>query len=188
MPPKLAAFWSARWRYSKHVRSFAPQRDRQAAQPLASHEGGVPRHIAKAVIRRDSARYRLCARLSRIHRFGVFAEQAIPAAGKIIENTGQPIGRRESVRRSSRHSTYVFRLDSYWRIDGSVGGSGVELINHCCEPNCRFIRDAGPVWVESLRAIQAGEELTLDYRFPKDVPRTPCDCGAATCRGTINTR
>jgi uncharacterized protein len=92
------------------------------------------------------------------------------------------------VRRSSLESTYVFRLDSYWRIDGSVGGSGAELINHCCEPNCRFTRDTGRVWVASLRAIEAEEELTLDYRFPKDAPRTPCYCGAASCRGTINAR
>ena len=147
-----------------------------------------PRRAAKAVIRQDCARFRLRAGPSRIHRFGVFAQEPIPAGEDVIEYTGERISRRESVRRSSRGSTYVYRLDSYWRIDGAVGGSGAQLINHCCEPNCRFRRDAGRVWVASLRAIAAGEELTLDYRFPKDAPRTPCYCGAPACRGAINTR
>jgi hypothetical protein len=66
------------------------------------------------------------------------------------------------------------------------GGSGAELINHCCEPNCVFERKRGRAWVRSLRAIAAGEELLLDYHFPKDSVPTPCYCGVVTCRGTIN--
>ena len=31
-----------------------------------------------------------------------------------------------------------------------------------------------------------GEELTIDYRFGKDVDIVLCGCGAAKCRGTIN--
>jgi len=38
----------------------------------------------------------------------------------------------------------------------------------------------------SKRVIQRGEELTVDYRFSKDVEGVPCLCGAKACRGTIN--
>jgi SET domain-containing protein len=38
----------------------------------------------------------------------------------------------------------------------------------------------------STRWIEAGEELTIDYRFSKDVEKVACKCGTVKCRGTIN--
>jgi SET domain-containing protein len=38
----------------------------------------------------------------------------------------------------------------------------------------------------SRRTIRRGEELTVDYRFDKDIEQVPCRCGAETCRGVIN--
>ncbi len=38
----------------------------------------------------------------------------------------------------------------------------------------------------SKRLIEPGEELTVDYRFAKDVGTVSCRCGAKTCRGIIN--
>ena len=123
---------------------------------------------------------------SPIHRWGVYADEFIPARRKIIEYKGERISRRETKRRAERPFNYLFTLNSYWTIDGSVGGSGAEYINHCCEPNvyARIIKDH--ILYMSLRDIRAGEELTLDYHFEKDVERVPCICGAANCRGTIN--
>ena len=81
----------------------------------------------------------------------------------------------------------MFRLNRYWCIDGAVGGSGAELINHCCEPNAKFRREGERVWVSSLKPVARGEELLLDYRFRKG-GNVPCYCGAPSCRGTINLR
>jgi len=124
---------------------------------------------------------------SKIHRWGVYATDFIPAKRKVIEYTGEKISRRETKRRAdASNMIYLFTLDPYWTIDGSVGGSGAQYINHSCEPNlvARILR--GHIIYMSLRDIRPGEELTVDYHFDKKVERVPCKCGATKCRGTIN--
>ncbi|HEX4170816.1 MAG TPA: SET domain-containing protein-lysine N-methyltransferase [Bryobacteraceae bacterium] len=125
---------------------------------------------------------------SHIHRWGVYAGQSIPANRKVIEYTGQKISRRETKRRAETNSNliYLFTLDKYWTIDGAVGGSGAEYINHSCDPNLAARIVKGHILYVSVRPIKKGEELTVDYHFDKKVERVPCKCGAATCRGTIN--
>ena len=81
------------------------------------------------------SRFRLEIRESRIHRRGVYACEPIPPRRKVIEYTGERISRRETKRRGDWRLTYLFILDSYWTIDGAVGGSGAEIINHSCDPN-----------------------------------------------------
>ncbi len=131
--------------------------------------------------------YRLEVRPSRIHRWGVFALQRIPARRKVIEYTGERISRKETKRRSQgRRHIYLFELDSYWCIDGAVGGSGAELINHCCDPNLYSAIYRGHIVYMSRRVIHPGEELTVDYRFEHGMERVACRCGATKCRGTIN--
>jgi len=62
---------------------------------------------------------------SKIHRWGVYATEFIPAGRKVIEYTGERINRRETKRRADlRTFTYLFTLDPYWTIDGAAGGSG----------------------------------------------------------------
>ena len=110
----------------------------------------------------------------------------IPARRKVIEYTGERISRRETKRRGDGPVTYLFTLDNYWTLDGAFGGSGAEIINHSCEPNLRAMTFKGHILYISKRAIRRGEELTLDYRFDKDIEQVPCCCGAKKCRGVIN--
>jgi SET domain-containing protein len=124
---------------------------------------------------------------SKIHRWGVYATERIPAGRKVIEYTGERISRRETKRRADGTDLiYLFTLDPYWTLDGSVGGSGAEYINHSCEPNLVSRILKGHILYISSRAIAPGEELTIDYRFDKKVERVDCRCGARNCRGTIN--
>ena len=134
----------------------------------------------------DYACFRLEIRPSKIHRWGIYTLDPIPARRKVIEYTGEKINRKETKRRGDAKLTYLFTLNSYWTIDGSVGGSGAEYINHCCEPNLRTWIYKDHILYVSKRSIAAGEELTVDYHFSKDVERVPCKCGAPGCRGTIN--
>ena len=139
--------------------------------------------------------FKLRIRNSGIHRLGVFAAENIPPGRKVIEYAGEKISRQETRRRflegsngRSQRLNYLAGLDSYWAIDGAVGGNGAELINHSCEPNLRLRKIRKRLWLVSLRRVRAGEELGYDYHFAKNGERVRCHCGAPKCRGTINLR
>ena len=132
--------------------------------------------------------FRMEIRESRIHRRGVYALERIPAGRKVIEYTGERIARRESKRRGSQRVTYLFILDDYWTVDGAVGGSGAEIINHACDPNLYTRIQQGHILYMSKRLIEPGEELTVDYRFSDKAQTVKCTCGSPACRGTINVK
>ena len=133
----------------------------------------------------DHCRFRLRAGSSSIHRFGVFAEEVIPAKRRVVEYTGERIDQKQANRRANRAHVYLFNLDDGRMIDGAVGGSGAEFINHSCEPNLIAREQKGRIWYSSLRRIEPGEELTIDYRLDSD-DEHPCGCGTASCRGVLN--
>ena len=128
--------------------------------------------------------YRLRAAESRIHRWGVYAAEDIPANRKVIEYRGERIGPREAKKRGN--TPYLFVLDDYWTIDGGVGGSGAELINHSCQPNLVSRIMKGHIIYMSLRQIPKGEELTVDYNYDETDETMKCLCGHRHCRGIIN--
>ena len=132
------------------------------------------------------ARFRMILRRSPIHGWGVCAGETIPARRKVIEYTGELINRKETKRRGVGPHTYLFTLNDYWTIDGSVGGSGAEYINHSCDPNLRAWICKEHILYMSKRKIARGEELTVDYHFSKKIEEVPCRCAAPNCRGTIN--
>ena len=97
------------------------------------------------------------------------------------------LDRRETKRRAdASEMIYLFTLDPYWTLDGSVGGSGAEYINHSCDPNLVTRIVKGHIIYMSARDIKPGEELTVDYRFSDKIERVTCRCGAKKCRGVIN--
>lgn len=54
-------------------------------------------------------------------------------------------------------------------------------LNHSCEPNCSV---RGRNAITALRAIKAGEEITIDYSFTDSMPNWDmrCLCGTKGCR------
>jgi SET domain-containing protein len=158
---------------SKISKASKPDRGR-------SWQGPEPR------LNQKECRFKLKLRESKIHRWGVFAMETIPAKRKVIEYTGERISRKETKRRAEAPFNYLFTLDNYWTIDGAVGGSGAEFINHSCDPNCASQIVKGHILYMSKREIRKGEELTVDYRFDADSESVKCSCGEKKCRGTIN--
>ena len=131
---------------------------------------------------------------SAIQGAGVFAGEPIAAGTRIIEYTGEVISEREGDARyddptMARHHTFLMTLEGGRCIDAAVGGNEARFINHSCEPNCESVAVDGRVWIDAIRPIAAGEELTYDYAYERaagdDESFYRCGCGAPTCRRTI---
>jgi uncharacterized protein len=152
---------------------------------LPNHADHVAPHNYAFIVA-EATRFALEARDSAIHRYGVFAAERIPAGLRVIEYTGERISYAEAARRSERPYLYLFWLTPGLLIDGAVGGSGAEYINHSCEPNLEASVADGHVYFVSLRDIAPDEELLLDYKVRGDAPMMRCHCGAPSCRGMIN--
>jgi SET domain-containing protein len=128
---------------------------------------------------------------SAIEGKGLFAKKNIPKGMKIIEYLGERITKAEGDRRSdaqeeSGKPMVIFELNKRTDLDASVGGSGAEYANHSCDPNVESENIRGHIWLIALRDIKKGDEIVYDYNFDPDAEFTPCHCGAAKCRGSIN--
>jgi uncharacterized protein len=130
-------------------------------------------------------RFHLTYGPSSIHRWGIFAGESIPARRRVIQYTGERITSREAWRRRLRQHLYLFWLSPRFAIDGAIGGSGAEFINHSCDPNLYARVARGRIFLVSLRSIAAGEELTLDYHLVGE-RQIPCRCGSESCRGRLH--
>ena len=162
-----------------------PQKAKPTKNPGSASSNG---HGQQPQIDESVAQYKLVIAPSDIHRWGVYAGEQIPAKKKVIEYTGERCNRKETKIRAEREFNYMFTLDPYWALDGTVGGSGAEFINHSCDPNIRAWIVRGHILYMSVRPIRKGEELTVDYHFAKNVEKVACSCGSRKCRGTINVK
>jgi uncharacterized protein len=139
------------------------------------------------------ARFDLRIRRSPIQGWGVYAAEPIPRGKLVIEYTGEKLSPRQALSRLRKtclnprtRKLTMFRLNRYWRIDGAVGGSGAERVNHCCDPNLKVRITGGRILFFSKRRIRPKEELTIDYGLSPNTFVMPCRCGAKNCRGTVN--
>ncbi len=150
---------------------------------MKSKSGGV----ARPQLKPEYCNFQLEVRPSKIHRWGVFALEAIPKGKKVMEYTGELVSRKEGKKRSESNQIHcLFTIDPYWYIDGAVGGSGAEFVNHTCDPSLESRILKRRVFYFALRDIEKGEELSLDYHFGKNQEKVKCSCGTAKCRGWIN--
>lgn len=135
-------------------------------------------------------------RQSSIHSRGVFAARNIPTGTRIVEYTGEKIGKRESERRAQERlarakvtgeaAVYIFNLNKRQDLDGSMESNVARLLNHSCDPNCEAIQSRGRIWMTALRDIKEGAELTFNYGFDlENWEDHPCLCGTERCVGFI---
>jgi hypothetical protein len=134
---------------------------------------------------------------SKIQGRGVFAAKNIRKGKRIIEYTGELIHPDEETNRydddnMDRHHTFLFEVDDETTIDGNIKGNAAKYINHACDPNCESVNEEGRIFIEAIKAIKKGEELTYDYNYEVEGRLTKkekefylCQCGSPKCRGTI---
>lgn len=127
--------------------------------------------------------------------------------------TREEADRRQEASGKGKDS-YLFTLDKFmpnnthlYEIDGEFYGGPSRFINHSCDPNCvvyAVSRDKNNAFLYEIafftfRDIEAGEELTFDYKDYDGTEQTdqeeregtdegveedsiPCLCGASNCR------
>jgi len=136
-------------------------------------------------------------RRSRVHGRGVFAVRRIRKGTRIVEYLGERISHRVADRRYEDHDesdnhTFLFSVDRGLVIDAGVGGNDARYINHSCEPNCESVIERRRVFIDAIRDIVPGEELSYDYQIGRERGDPPnideiyaCRCGSKECRGTM---
>lgn len=136
-------------------------------------------------------------RNSPVHGLGVFALQAIPKGTRLIEYLGERVSHAEADRRyegkdANDSHTFLFIVDSRTVIDAGVDGNEARFFNHSCDPNCESVIEKRRVYIETVRDVAPGEEMTYDYQIQREADDPAnidevfaCRCGFANCRGTM---
>ncbi len=146
---------------------------------------------------------KITTRRSAIHGNGMFAVASLKKGERLIEYKGRrrthkDVDAGDSGDVDSGH-TFLFTLDDSWVIDANFEGNDARWINHSCAPNCEAVLDEDEddgshsrVFIEAIRAIKPGEELTYDYGITLAERHTPrlkkiwaCRCGSKKCTGTM---
>ncbi|MCX4174650.1 MULTISPECIES: SET domain-containing protein [Paraburkholderia] len=139
---------------------------------------------------------RVIVRRSSVHGRGVFAARPLAAGERVLQYKGEITSWRNAVRRHRREGvdghTFLFGLSDGTVIDGSRGGNSARWLNHACAPNCETIEDQGRIFIHTLRAIEPGEELFIEYLLAIDDPANKevraqyaCRCAASGCRQSM---
>ena len=136
-------------------------------------------------------------RESPLHGLGAFAVRRIRKGTRVIEYLGERVSHAEADRRYQHKDagdahTFLFIVDEQTVIDAGVEGNEARFVNHACEPNCESVIEKSRVFIEALRTIEPGEELTYDYQIQREADDPPdidaifaCRCGSARCRGSM---
>ena len=126
-------------------------------------------------------------RKSKIHQRGMFAVQPI-CKGEVAFIKGGHILKREQLFSSGAINSY-HPIDNLYFL-GAISvdeEDGIKLfLNHSCNPNCGM---RGEITFVAIRAIEAGEELTIDYAFLDNEDYFfKCNCGESCCRTVVTGR
>ena len=114
---------------------------------------------------------------------GVFARQAFKRETVIGEIDGEVMG-------PDHYTEYGMDLDGKAVLEPSTP---FRFLNHSCEPNCELMlwkertvggKKLSRLWLLTIRDIEEGEEMTIDYAWPEEDP-IRCLCGAESCRGWV---
>jgi SET domain-containing protein len=117
---------------------------------------------------------------------GAFAAEAIPQRVKIGEIRGQSISVADARIRATRHERImIVEVSPRKAIDFFKSVDPMRYTNHSCRPNARLSIRQGRVEFYALRAIAAGEEITVNYGQTHHRGQLACRCGAPGCAGRL---
>lgn len=102
---------------------------------------------------------------------GVFTEDPIPAGVMVDEAPVIVMSAKErKLLDQTRLHDYIFE----WQDGCCMALGWIAVFNHACPSNCEYVMayESGIMQVHTVRAIRAGEELTINYNgdFDNDKP------------------
>ena len=147
----------------------------------------MPRHAADpVVVRQPYQKFDVFVRKSEIDGHGVFAAEMIPPRLKIGEIRGEAITCAEGRRRAaSLQRIMIVEISARTAIDASKSTDPMRFTNHSCQANARLAIIAGRIEFYSLRGIEPGEEITVNYGETHHEGKLRCRCGAPNCIGNL---
>ena len=138
------------------------------------------------VVRPPYQKFDVFVRKSAIDGHGVFAAEVIPPRLKIGEIRGEPISCAEGRRRAKAlQRIMIVEVSARTAIDASRSTDPMRFTNHSCQANARLAIIAGRIEFYSLRAIEPGEEITVNYGETHHEGQLRCRCGAPNCIGKL---
>lgn len=133
----------------------------------------------------------VAVRDSNIEGKGLFASEDLPADVVVLRLSGRLVSTAELAKlieyaNADRLHTYVDTLTVY--EDNHLvlpPGTLIHFGNHSCDPNMWHV---GPFEIATRRAVEVGEELTIDYGTQSGAAgfSMQCHCGSPVCRGVIS--
>jgi uncharacterized protein len=136
--------------------------------------------------RSNPQKFAVQVRTSRIDGQGAFAAEAIPGRRKIGEIRGESISVKEARRRAKGAARImIVELTERRAIDASASTDPLRFTNHGCAPNAVLRIRQGRVEIYAIRALAAGEEITIDYGETHHEGKLRCRCGAPGCVGQL---
>ena len=93
-----------------------------------------------------------------------------------MEYTGRVISKEEEY---TTRSKYLFEVRKNMTIDGAARSNFARYINHSCRPNCEPEIERGRVFIEAIKNIKEGEELSYNYGkeyFNEHIKPKGCRC------------
>jgi SET domain-containing protein len=147
----------------------------------------MSRHAADpVVVRAPYQKFDVIVRKSQIDGHGVFAAEMIPPRLKIGEIRGEAISCAEGRRRAaSLQRIMIVEVSPRTAIDASKSTDPMRFTNHSCQANARLAIIAGRIEFYALRAIEPGEEITVNYGETHHEGKLRCRCGAPNCIGAL---
>ena len=128
--------------------------------------------------------------------FGIRALAPLPRDTFLMEYCGEVLDTKQFRKRARQYAReevqhfYFMALSKEFYVDATARGNISRFINHSCNPNSETqkwtVNGELRVGFFTTREVQAGEELTFDYKYERygNIAQK-CYCGSSNCRGWL---
>ena len=128
--------------------------------------------------------------------FGIRALAPLPRDTFLMEYVGEVLDTKQFRKRARQYAReevqhfYFMALSKEFYVDATARGNISRFINHSCNPNSETqkwtVNGELRVGFFTTREVQAGEELTFDYKYERygNIAQK-CYCGSTNCRGWL---